>query len=188
MRFVFPILLILASGAIIGISLANPAASDLLLIAGPCLVGGILVLLWTLFRGRTARKWAILDGSNVMHWQDQTVSIRPVQDVLAHLRKRGYTAGVVFDANAGYKLSGKYRHDGSLSRTLGLPEDRVMVVNKGEPADPMILTMARDMGAIVITDDRFRDWAGDFPEVRTKGHLVRGGYRDGALWLDLPDE
>lgn len=62
-----------------------------------------------------------------------------------------------------------------------------MVVNKGEPADPMILKMARDMGAIVITNDRFRDWAIDFPEVRTRGHLVRGGYRDGTLRLDLPD-
>ncbi len=43
------------------------------------------------------------------------------------------------------------------------------------------------MGAIVITNDRFRDWAYTFPEVRRKGHLVRGGYRAGALWLDLPE-
>ncbi|SDZ60416.1 hypothetical protein SAMN05444004_13012 [Jannaschia faecimaris] len=47
--------------------------------------------------------------------------------------------------------------------------------------------MARDMGAIVVTDDRYRDWADDFPEVRRKGHLVRGGYRDGKLWLNLPE-
>lgn len=110
MPLAFPILLILTSAAIIGFIFANPETSDLLLIAGPCLAGGVLILLWTLFRGRKPRKWAILDGSNVMHWQDRKASIRPVQDVLAHLGKRGYTAGVVFDANAGYKLSGKYRH------------------------------------------------------------------------------
>ncbi|WP_342025477.1 hypothetical protein [Jannaschia faecimaris] len=63
----------------------------------------------------------------------------------------------------------------------------MLVVHKGEPAAPRILAMARDMGAIVVTDDRYRDWADDFPEVRRKGHLVRGGYRDGKLWLNLPE-
>ena len=35
-----------------------------------------------------------------------------------------------------------------------------------------------------VTNDRFRDWADVHPEVREPGHLIRGGYRDGVLWLD----
>jgi hypothetical protein len=37
-------------------------------------------------------------------------------------------------------------HDGAMGRALGLPKDRVMVLPKGVPADPYILTSARDFG------------------------------------------
>lgn len=186
MRFVFPILLIAGSASGVALALADPAFADLLLLAGPCLVAGLLILLWTLLRRSKLRKWAILDGSNVMHWKDGTPRLDSVQEVIIHLEKRGYNAGVVFDANAGYLLAGKYQNDDKLALRLSIPEENVLVVNKGEPADPRILSMARDMGAIVVTDDCYRDWEGDFPEIRAPGHLVRGGYRDGALWLDLP--
>jgi hypothetical protein len=63
-----------------------------------------------------------------------------------------------------------------------------MVVPKGTPADPTILAAARDLGAPVLTNDRYRDWAEAHPEIRTPGHLIRGGYRDGGLHLDLPEE
>jgi hypothetical protein len=92
---------------------------------------------------------------------------------------------VVFDANAGHKLTGRYKHDHALGKLLGLPEARVMVVDKGTPADPTILAAARDLGARVVTNDRYRDWAETHPEVASAGHLIRGGYRDGHLWLDM---
>ena len=92
---------------------------------------------------------------------------------------------MVFDANAGYKITGRYQHDGALGRLLGLPEDRVMVVAKGTQADPTVLTAARDLGARGVSNDRYRDWAETFPEVLDPGHVVRGGYRGGKLWLDL---
>jgi len=60
-----------------------------------------------------------------------------------------------------------------------------MVVPKGAPADPAILSAAQDTGARVVSNDRFRDWSDDFPEVRAPGFLIRGGYRSGELWLDL---
>ena len=44
------------------------------------------------------------------------------------------------------------------------------------------------MKARVITNDRFRDWVGDFPEVAQARYLVPGGYRDGRLWLGLGGE
>jgi hypothetical protein len=59
------------------------------------------------------------------------------------------------------------------------------VVNKGNPADPTILAAARDLKARIVSNDRYRDWTESHPEVAKPGHVIRGGYRDGNLWLDL---
>ena len=40
------------------------------------------------------------------------------------------------------------------------------------------------MDAPIVTNDRYRDWAGEYPEIAEPGRLIRGGYRDGVLWLD----
>ncbi len=135
-------------------------------------------------RGDT-RPVVVLDGSNVMHWKKGAPDLQPVRDVIADLAQRGYRAGVVFDANAGYKLEGRYRHHQVLARQVGLPQDRVMVVNKGEVADEMILRVAQDFGARVVSNDRFRDWSAQFPQVAEPGFLISGRYRKGALQLDL---
>jgi len=135
---------------------------------------------------RAAKRPAILiDGSNVMHWRDNVPSLAPVQEIVARLRQAGFTPGVVFDANAGYKLEGRYRDDAAFARQLGLPPAQVLVVPKGQPADPVILAVARERGARIITNDRYRDWAEAHPEVSDPGKLIRGGYRDGGLWLDI---
>ena len=62
-----------------------------------------------------------------------------------------------------------------------------MAVPKGSPADQHILTAARDLGARVVSNDRFRDWSDAFPEVREPGRLVRGDYDAGRLSLDLDE-
>ncbi|MES2665881.1 MAG: hypothetical protein V4712_07255 [Pseudomonadota bacterium] len=120
-----------------------------------------------------------------MHWKDETPQLATLKEVLNHLQFHGYNPGVVFDANAGYKMTGRYQHDHALGKLLGLPADRVMVVPRGTPADPLVLAAARDLGARIVTNDRYRDWADTHPEVREPGHLIRGGYREGKLWLAL---
>lgn len=141
------------------------------------------LLLWRT-RRRTQKRWIILDGSNVMHWQNGTPDLAPLKQVISTLTAQGFTPGVVFDANAGYLLRGKYAHDHALGKMLGLPSDRILVVPKGTQADRYILMSARDLNARIVTNDRYRDWAETFPEVATKGHLIQGGYRNGTLWLD----
>ena len=126
----------------------------------------------------------VVDGSNIMHWKGETPQLATLREVVKTLAAQGYQPGVVFDANAGYKLMGRYMDDRPLARALGLPADRVLVVPKGEAADPVILTVARELGASVLSNDRFRDWAGDFPEVAQPGYVRRGGYRGGVLWMD----
>ncbi|MDG3041091.1 NYN domain-containing protein [Roseicyclus marinus] len=195
-----PFLLFLVSLGGVLAAFLLPGWSDLILLAGPAALASLWLLARAAFAGKPAQSgsttrrrwhtiarpsWIVVDGSNVMHWQDETPRIEPLRDVLGHLDRLGFTAGVVFDANAGYLLAGKYQHDEAFGRLLGLPDDRIMVVPKGTPADPVILTSARDLGARVVTNDRYRDWADDYPEIARPGFLIRGGYRGGKLWLDL---
>jgi hypothetical protein len=185
-----PSFLLILSLVGVAIALFFPGLSDLLLLAGPMALASLILLWKARRRGGDAgpeapARWVVIDGSNVMHWADGTPRLEPLLDVIAELERLGFTPGVVFDANAGHLLQGRYQHDRALGRRLGLPTDRIMVVDKGTPADPMILTAARDMGGRVVTNDRYRDWAGQFPEVQEPGFLIRGGYRAGQLWLSL---
>jgi len=127
--------------------------------------------------------WILVDGWNVMHWQDNSPSIEPVRKVIARLRDLGYVPGVVFDANAGWKLAGRYLHDDDFARMLKMEPRQVMVVAKGTQADPYLLETAREFGARIVSNDRFRDWAEKHPEVTQPGFLIRGNLRDGAVRL-----
>lgn len=147
---------------------------------------GVLLLLLRRRREAARRPHAVVDGSNVMHWCDNTPQLAPVQQVLRLLDQNGYHAGVIFDANAGYKLFGRHANDTHLGERLGIGKDRVMVVPKGVQADPYLLTYARDSGAIVISNDLFRDRIAEFPQLGEGDRLVSGGWRDGKVWLDLP--
>lgn len=185
-----PALLLLVCLAGIAAALLVPGWHDLVLLAGTGALGSLYLLLGEVRRrsrhrlGR-AREPIVVDGSNVMYWDGETPKIETVRLVIGHLTALGYQPGVMFDANAGYLLSGRYRHDDYLGRELGLPRDRVMVVPKGTPADSFILLAARDLGARIVTNDRYRDWADDYPEIREPGRLIRGDLRSGNLWLDL---
>jgi hypothetical protein len=140
-----------------------------------------------LFRRRPAvavpRRGIVVDGSNVMHWRDNQPSIATVRLVVDALAAEGWTPGVVFDANAGYKLTGRYMNDLALAHLLDLPVAQVLVVPKGMQADGFLLDTARRLQGPVVSNDRFRDWAETYPEVAQPGTLRRGGVHDGKLWL-----
>ena len=151
------------------------------------LVSFVIVALYLQRRRRSPKavNLVVVDGSNVMHWKDNTPKFETLRQVLKELKGRGFVPGVVFDANVGYKLMGRYLHDRELAKLLALPVDRVMVVPKGQPADWTVLLAARDYDARVVTNDQFRDWLDEFPEARRDGYLIAGGYRKGKLWLDV---
>ncbi len=211
-----PVILFILSLIGLGVVLSVPAWGDFILLAGPSAIASILLVVravWLLvllgprrkiwlspvppgpkefpirvkLRPGKPQNWLIIDGSNVMHWKDGTPQIGTLRDVLQQVQTLGFTPGVVFDSNAGHIVAGKYQHHYAMGKLLGLPEDRVMVVDKGTPADPIILAAARDLGARIVTNDRYKDWADQHPEVGTVGHLIKGGYQDGKLWLDLKD-
>ena len=168
----------------------GPVLSDLMLLA---IVAGFASLI-VLFlprrsrgrerpRRRDNRAWVIVDGSNVIHWRNGTPQLDTLAEVLDALSAQGLSPGVIFDANVGYKISTRYMDDAELAKFLKLPVDRVLVVRKGTPADQVILKSARDLGARIVTNDRYRDWADSHPEVLQDGFLIRGGFRGGSLWL-----
>lgn len=156
---------------------------------------GLLLLLLALFllprlwrRPRPAPRlveedWVLIDGSNVMHWQDNTPSLEAVRKVVDQVRDLGYVPGVVFDANAGWKLFGRYLHDQEFAKMLGVEARQVLVVAKGTQADPFLLQTAREFGARIVTNDRFRDWAQAHPEVQTPGFLIRGSAGESGITL-----
>ena len=130
------------------------------------------------------KKTAILiDGSNVMHWLDEKPQLKPLVQVVRALQSQGYTPGVVFDANAGHKLVGRFLNGADFATMLSLPRSQVLVVPRGTQADPVLLDSANEFGARIVTNDRFRDWAEAHPKVLEPGFLIRGGMRDGKLWL-----
>lgn len=212
---IVPLFLCLAAMVGLALAVVLPGLQDFVMLAGPMLAASVWLLLRArLVRGAAARgtafspatqqamptgpprrgvfarrqappKYVVVDGSNVMHWKDNVPQIESVRAVVEKLTAAGYAPGVVFDANAGHKLMGKYKHDHAFGKLLGLPHERVMVVAKGTPADPVILASARDLGARIVSNDRFRDWAETHPEVTTPGHVIAGGYRDGQVWLDM---
>ena len=184
------VLLFLMSLAGVIAALILPGFADLILLAAPCATASLLLVISAFLRRKkqpqkTAERWLIIDGSNVMHWKDGTPQMGTLREVVQHLKALGFSPGVVFDANAGHMLAGKYLHHGAMGKLLGLPEEKVMVVHKGTPADATILAAAKDIGARIVTNDRYRDWADTHPEVREPGYLIRGGYRDGKLWFDM---
>jgi len=186
-----PVFLVLASLAGVGAALSVPGWADLAPLAGLCAFAGLILIGAALLRveprAAAAPRWVIVDGSNVMYWKDDSPQIETVREVLDHLAALGFSPGIVFDANAGHLLAGRYLHHAAFAGLLGLAEDRVMVVNRGTPADATILAAARDLGAQIVSNDRYQDWRDQHPEVDRPGALIRGGFEDGALWLALDD-
>jgi hypothetical protein len=135
-------------------------------------------------RSKPSGPYILVDGSNVMHWQDNQPKLAPLLAVIGRLQALGYVPGVVFDANAGWKLFDHYMDEGDLAHLLHIPREQVFVAPKGQQADPWLLAVARDHKARIVTNDRFRDWAEAHPEVLEPGVLVRGGWQAGEV--DLP--
>lgn len=194
MAVIWPVLVVSLIASVV--ALLVPGWQDLLLLSAPCVLASLVVLLrrsGVLSRAESgkvagregSRQHVVVDGSNVMYWDGNTPSLAPVRAVLRDLAAQGFTPGIIFDASAGYKIGDRYKDDDAFARLLDLPEENVLVVPKGTQADGFILDSARKLGARIVTNDRYRDWEQTHPEVRQPGYLIRGGFRDGVLWLEL---
>ena len=134
---------------------------------------------------RDQRPLAVIDGSNLMYWRDNQPDLTPVRAAARACEAKGYKVGVIFDANAGYRLYNRFMPAHRLSPELGLPQDQVFVVPKGEQADPFLLNFASEENAILLSNDRFRDRISGYPQLNTPGRLVRGHWDQGEIHLNF---
>ncbi len=169
-------------------ALLQPGLEDLILPAAPAALASAFLLLRAFLRRDRGAAWVLLDGSNVMYWKGNTPALETLHEVLGRISREGYRPLVVFDANAGYLLKGRHANDRSFAAMLNLPENQIKVSPRGTPADPILMDAARKLKAPIVTNDRYRDWQDSHPELHSPGHLIKGGFRNGALWLDLPSQ
>jgi len=117
-----------------------------------------------------------------MHWGGDP-SAKVLAGVVANLVKSGLSPIVVFDASAGYRLSGRYMHHAEMASIAGAPREHVYVVDKGVVADEVILDLAKTHGLRVVSNDRYRDWSVQFPLVKKRGRMKRGTWKGGnVIW------
>lgn len=145
---------------------------------------GLLALFWLSPR-QAAADWLVIDGSNVMHWFDETPSLETVSLVAAQLAQLGYRPIVWFDANVGYKVGSRYMGAEDLARHLPVAAKAIRVAPKGSPADPLLLAEAVRLRARVVSNDRFRDWTGDFPQLADAAFLVRAKVHAKGLTMEI---
>jgi hypothetical protein len=129
----------------------------------------------------------LIDGSNVLHWRDETPMLDTLATVLRELMAQNFLPVIGFDANAGYLVEGQYLGPAAFARRLGLPADQVFVAPKGTPADPLLLDLSARTGAAIVTNDRYRDWIPQYPLLADPARLVRGRWADGTIMFLEPD-
>ncbi|ANT63012.1 hypothetical protein AYJ57_21290 (plasmid) [Salipiger sp. CCB-MM3] len=126
---------------------------------------------------RPARRWrsdlAIVDGSNVMHWDEQTPKIETLQAVIDLLLANRQTPHVVFDRNAGFKLTGKPATIQKI-KSLMARDVNMEYCPPSEPADISIISLAIDLGAPIVSNDQFKDSIRARHVPKIKGFSVNG--------------
>ncbi|KUJ78450.1 NYN domain-containing protein [Ruegeria profundi] len=135
------------------------------------------------FKLRKRTNWVIVDGSNVLYWDKDEPSLHSVRLVIQKLVLDGFEPVLWFDANVGYLVSGRYMNPASLSKALRYPARRITVAPKGTPADPLLISDAERLRALIVTNDRFRDWQEHFPEVTKQDAFLRGRIKNNQVYL-----
>lgn len=107
---------------------------------------------------RDEARIAVVDGSNVLHAAGNTPDLATVRAVVDLLQENGWTAYLIFDANVGYKALGRDVQERDLASLLGVAANRVMKVPSGRQADPYVIKFARENRAVMVTNDRYRDY------------------------------
>ncbi len=126
-------------------------------------------------------EWVVIDGSNVLYWENDKPALHSVKLVIEKLVSDGFEPIVWFDANIGYLVSGRYMNPTNLSKALRYPARRISVAPKRTPADPLLITDAEQLNARIVTNDRFRDWEEHFPHITHQDLFLRGQIRNNQV-------
>ncbi|MCC5974367.1 MAG: hypothetical protein JJT81_09980 [Rubellimicrobium sp.] len=117
----------------------------------------------------------LVDGSNVMFWDDNRPTTGALLMVIGKLQEEGNDPVVCFDANVGYKLANRPLDREALARLLDLPPAQVLICPSRTDADAMILRLAAVHRLAVVSNDRFRDYPAHADKIaRLGGSIARG--------------
>lgn len=106
---------------------------------------------------------AIIDASNVAHsGEGGTARVRNIDLMRAKLRDEGLEPIVVADAALRHQVDDAEAYERLVSDGV------IHQAPAGTDADYFILTFARELGALIVSNDRFRDRMKSFPEVRRR--------------------
>ncbi|GHA60481.1 hypothetical protein GCM10008927_27500 [Amylibacter ulvae] len=119
-----------------------------------------------------------IDGSNVFLRRDPNLLVMHMMVVT--LLEMGHEVHVFFDANiyyvmeeSGIVFSGNGNHHNQIAEAFGIPTTDITIVPGGSQADHFILPFADKPNGVVITNDRFSEFAQDFPWVKHKKRLAK---------------
>lgn len=118
----------------------------------------------------------LLDGSNIIHWDhsENGVSLSPVIAITEELERRGERYQVFFDATAKHL----FKHDPvQLAKYENLLKDseHFQQVPAGSRADDFLLVIAQsEPGSVILTQDRYRDYEDQYPEIVNSDRIVPG--------------
>jgi hypothetical protein len=112
---------------------------------------------------QTESKVAIVDGSNVAHSSEgDRARLQNIQLVCDKLEEEGFEAVVVADAALRHQIDDQQGYEAMVE------QGRIRQAPAGTDADFFILSFARELGAAVVSNDRFKDRIAAFPEARER--------------------
>ena len=116
----------------------------------------------------------IIDGANVAY-EERSAGGKPklsnLLKVKRELEERGFEAVVIVDASL------KYDIDDQAQLEILIKQQQVRQVPAGTDADYFIIQFADQLDALVVTNDRYKDYAGQYPwiaERRLPYMIVKG--------------
>ena len=119
----------------------------------------------------------LVDASNVAHaTEGGEARLRNITLVQEKLREAGLEPIVVADAALRHQIDDKAAYERLID------DGKVHQAPAGTDADYFILSFAREMDARILTNDRFRDRAKDFP--RERNRVIRFMIVDGEVVLE----
>ncbi|HWK89386.1 MAG TPA: hypothetical protein VNP72_05300 [Longimicrobium sp.] len=113
--------------------------------------------------GGGERPVALVDASNVAHsTEGDEVRLQNIRLVVLKLREEGYEPIVVADAALRHQIDDKEGYERRID------EGKIKQAPAGTDADYFLLAFARELDAVIVSNDLFRDRAEAFPEARER--------------------
>jgi hypothetical protein len=110
-----------------------------------------------------ARHIALVDGSNVAHSSEgDEARLHNIKLVVRKLIAEGYEPIVVADAALRHQIDDKEGYERRIE------EGKIRQAPAGTDADYFLLAFARELDAVIVSNDLFRDRQEAFPEARER--------------------